>query len=93
MLLYWGFLEYASDNGFRYFDFGRSTPGEGTYAFKEQWGARPMPLYWYSEGSGNAQSMASGSGRTRQIVETIWSKLPGLVVNSLGPLIRGYITL
>lgn len=36
MLLYWGFLAYASDHGFKRFDFGRSTPGEGTYRFKEQ---------------------------------------------------------
>ena len=47
MLLYWTFLEFAADNGHRYFDFGRSTPSEGTYRFKQQWGALPKPLYWY----------------------------------------------
>jgi hypothetical protein len=46
MLLYWTKLEYACDNGNKTFDFGRSTPGEGTYRFKPQWGAKPQPLHW-----------------------------------------------
>lgn len=47
MLLYWAMLEYACDQGYRQFDFGRSTPGEGTCRFKEQWGAKSHQLYWY----------------------------------------------
>ena len=47
MLLYWTFLAFAADNGYGQFDFGRSTPGEGTYRFKSQWGAEPHQLYWY----------------------------------------------
>ena len=45
MLLYWTCLEFACAQGYRTFDFGRSTVGEGTYRFKEQWGAKPHPLY------------------------------------------------
>ena len=47
MLLYWSVLAFACEKGYRNFDFGRSTPGEGTYRFKEQWGARPVQLYWH----------------------------------------------
>ena len=36
-----GFQKYA------FFDFGRSSEGEGTYKFKKQWGAKPTPLVWY----------------------------------------------
>ena len=32
-------------DGYRTFDFGRSTPDEGTFHFKKQWGAAP-PLHW-----------------------------------------------
>ena len=39
MLLYWKMLEFACDNGFDVFDFGRSSVDEGTYKFKKQWGA------------------------------------------------------
>ena len=37
-------------------DFGRSTPNEGTYHFKEQWGAQPEPLYWEYVMRGRAAS-------------------------------------
>jgi hypothetical protein len=47
MFLYWSALKFACENGYRFFDFGRCTPGKGTYRFKEQWGAKPMQLYWY----------------------------------------------
>lgn len=83
MLLYWGFLRYACDNGYRCFDFGRSTPGEGGYRFKEQWGGESRPLYWY----------ASHDVGIRELAEKIWSRLPLSVTNRLGPWIRRYISL
>ena len=45
-LLYWSVIEVAVERGCKMLDFGRSTPGEGTYKFKEQWGAQPVPLHW-----------------------------------------------
>ena len=39
-------IESAVAEGCDVFDFGRSTPDEGTYKFKEQWGAAPVPLHW-----------------------------------------------
>jgi FemAB-related protein (PEP-CTERM system-associated) len=93
MLLYWGFLKYASDNGFRVFDFGRSTLGEGTYKFKEQWGCKPFPLYWYGEGFSDNGKPVLAAGRVRKIMEQTWSKLPQGLVDVLGPAVRQYITL
>ena len=46
MLLYWALLSHCIERGCRRFDFGRSGYGEGTYRFKAQWGARPVPLAW-----------------------------------------------
>jgi serine/alanine adding enzyme len=37
-MLYWQAIKFAIEKGFRRFDFGRSTPHEGTYNFKKQWG-------------------------------------------------------
>src|SRR5439155_74702 len=48
MLLYWETLRMACMNGFRSFDFGRSSRHSGTYRFKVQWGAREEPLFWYT---------------------------------------------
>lgn len=93
MLLYWGFLSYACDRGFKRFDFGRSTPGEGTYRFKEQWGAHPHPLYWYGSGAGEGMREDMSSGKLREHVARIWARLPLPVVNHMGPVLRRYITL
>ena len=45
-LLYWHILDAAVADGCAVLDFGRSTPNEGTFKFKEQWGAQPVPLHW-----------------------------------------------
>lgn len=93
MLLYWGFLEYACSSGFQSFDFGRSTPDEGTYRFKEQWGARPETLFWYAGvEKQNAQHAASKSN-IREFAEKAWSQLPQAVADRLGPRVRRFISL
>jgi hypothetical protein len=94
MLLYWALIGYACDQGFEYFDFGRSTPEEGTYKFKEQWGAKPSPLYWHSiflkdKRAGNSPSNKS----TYEKAIRYWMKLPIPVANRIGPLIRKNIAL
>jgi len=93
MLLYWGFLQHACACGCSGFDFGRSTPGEGTYRFKEQWGARPSPLYWYGKGLPDSGVPAKNGGNLRKRIESVWSTLPQGVVDHLGPLVRKYIPL
>jgi FemAB-related protein (PEP-CTERM system-associated) len=93
MLLYWGFLEYAVGNGYKYFDFGRSTPGEGTYKFKEQWGAVPQPLFWYGQGFRDEAETFSASGGMREKIARIWARLPQGLCDMAGPLLRRYISL
>ena len=94
MLLYWNFLKYAADYGRKVFDFGRSTPGEGTYRFKKQWGAVPKPLYWYRViSTRNHQQYADIDSANRKIAARIWSRIPFAVVNLLGPMFRKYISL
>lgn len=94
MLLYWAMLEYACQNGFRTFDFGRSTVNEGTYRFKLQWGARPELLYWYrfTRKDRPVSNMVSDKGRMSLAVE-LWKRLPVSLTRVLGPLIRRYISL
>ncbi|MGV1098211.1 FemAB family XrtA/PEP-CTERM system-associated protein [Thiovibrio sp. JS02] len=89
MLLYWTFLEYACDNGFEFFDFGRSTPNEGTYAFKKQWGARPAPLHWYRQGF--PRGGVEKAGTARRLLEQVWRRLPLAAANFMGPSVRKYI--
>ena len=93
MMLYWGFLEFAADNGFKYFDFGRSTPGEGTYRFKEQWGSSPQPLFWYGEGFRDEQEHSVNQGSIREKVAQAWIRLPQGIADFAGPILRRYISL
>ena len=92
MLLYWHMLKEVIAAGGRTFDFGRSTPGEGTYLFKKQWKAEPVPLHWeYALITRDAPpDQSPGSGRFHLAIE-IWKKLPLPVANTLGPLIIGNI--
>lgn len=93
MLLYWSFLEYAADQGYHFFDFGRSTPGEGTYAFKKQWGAIPVPLSWYrhSKKLNNHGHAGTDNSPLRKPAEKLWQWLPLSVANNVGPHLRKYI--
>ncbi len=95
MLLYWSLLEYVTDAGYKLFDFGRSTPNEGTYKFKEQWGAKPQTLYWYEHGFQEQVGYAAGAGayHYRQKGEELWQSMPLCIANAIGPLIRKNIPL
>lgn len=100
MLLYWSFLEFAVNNRYQFFDFGRSTPGEGTYKFKAQWGAKPQALYWerWEIGKTGFHPLDIGAppnltGRNRVMAEKIIQKLPLQFATFLGSRLRKYISL
>jgi len=94
MLLYWQFLSWTAENGYSEFDFGRSTPGEGTYRFKKQWGARPEQLYWYKLGLDGKKIDCSDSGsKGRGTAARVWQYLPSCIADLVGPRVRKYISL
>ena len=85
-LLYWSIIEHAIGAGVETLDFGRSTPDEGTYEFKRQWGALPSPLFWeYALVS--AQSMPDHSPANPKFKSAIelWKRLPVPVATAIGP--------
>lgn len=98
MLLYWYMLAYAADHGFRYFDFGRSTPQEGSFRFKVQWGAQAHPMYWYTfflnrpKDTAEFQYSLEESGK-RALAVKLWQKLPISLSRLIGPAIRKHIDL
>lgn len=95
MMLYWNFLKYAADNGFRKFDFGRTSLNEGTYKFKEQWGAKPSPLYWQYASLKETQQASLGALAKQKYSSfvSVWKKLPLPIANMMGPHIRKHISL
>lgn len=92
MLLYWHILKDACEHGYTQFDFGRSTPNEGTYKFKKQWGAQPQQCYWhYWLASGDALPELNPDNPKFERVIRLWRKLPLPVTTWLGPHIVKYI--
>ncbi|RJP20672.1 MAG: FemAB family PEP-CTERM system-associated protein [Candidatus Abyssobacteria bacterium SURF_5] len=86
MLLYWAVLSYACERGFASFNFGRSTPGDGTYQFKMQWGAIPVQLYWqYWLAPGETLPNLSMTNSKYSLPVRVWKNLPLTVTEKLGP--------
>lgn len=84
---YWNTLNAAQELKVSTFDFGRSTDGEGTYRFKEQWGAQPSPCYWYNiplTPSGQVDNL-SPSNPQFSLAIAIWKRLPLFFTNFIGP--------
>ena len=87
-LLYWSMLEGAVGRGMTIFDFGRSTPGEGTFHFKQQWGAVASPFHWeYLLASGRQVPDQSPKNPKFRAAIAAWQRLPLWVANRLGPII------
>jgi FemAB-related protein (PEP-CTERM system-associated) len=84
--LYWTMIQYAIENGFEVFDFGRSSPDEGPYRFKQQLGAEPIPLHW-EYGLTESQQMPDHSPRNPKfrLAVAAWKHMPLGIATRLGP--------
>jgi serine/alanine adding enzyme len=92
MLLYSTTLEFACRNGFKEFDFGRSSVDSGTYRFKEQWGAKPVQLNWYYwlRESGPLPELNPQNPKYALAIR-MWQQLPVSMTTMLGPMIAKYL--
>lgn len=92
MLLYGSVLKYACEQGYRIFDFGRSTRDSGTFRFKQQWGARPVQLewhYWLCDGQ-PLPELNPQNPKFRFAIET-WKQLPLPLTVLIGPRVSKYL--
>jgi FemAB-related protein (PEP-CTERM system-associated) len=90
-LLYWTIIRDAIENGAETFDFGRSTPDEGTFQFKRQWGAEPQPLFWeyHLVSRAGMPDQSPKNPRFKWAIEA-WKRLPlGVTVRVGPPIVRG----
>jgi FemAB-related protein (PEP-CTERM system-associated) len=85
-LMYWQIIQEAIAAGRTVFDFGRSTPNDGTYNFKEQWGAAAEPLWWEYRLVGTEEvPSADRQSASYQKKVAAWQRLPLPVATFLGP--------
>ena len=97
MLLYWQFLSFAILRGYPSFDFGRSTPGEGSFKFKAQWGAMGSSLHWVksrmASENGVRVGFPSGPLDYRSLGARALSKTPVPLLKWIGSQTRRFISL
>ena len=86
MFLFWQMLCFAGQQGYRVFDFGRSSVGSGTYEFKQQWNTRVVPLHWnyWNESGDEALELNPENPRYRTAIWA-WQRLPIAVTKWIGP--------
>ena len=83
-LLFWAAAEQAANEGADILDFGRSPAGSGSYRFKRNFGASPVPVFWLSDKPFDLY----GLYRTAQ---KLWQKLPDFVTDRAGPWLCRYL--
>ena len=85
-LLYWEVLRYGCEHGYKAFDFGRSSKDSGTYRFKKQWGAQPVPLYWqYWLRAGDELPEINPQNARYQRRIALWQRMPVWLTRLVGP--------
>lgn len=87
--MYHNIIERLINKGVKTFDFGRSTIGEGTYKFKEQWGAIPETCHWhvFEFGSSKEDLENTEMGTVMKLLVSAWKKMPLFLTNKLGPIL------
>lgn len=76
-LLVWTAIEEACNDGYRYFDFGRTSPAEQNLtAFKKHWGTEEDILsYYYYPHTPNSMAL-NGTGKRYKLATGLWKKMP-----------------
>lgn len=91
-LLTWHAIERAYSEGYRLFDFGRSSPdNKGLTRYKNMWGTDIMdlPYYYYPKIKGAASK--EEKGLIYRISTGVWRRLPDRIVDNIGPKLYKYL--
>ena len=88
-VLYWEALRRAIREGCTQFDFGRSQWQSGTFHFKAQWGATPVPLFYqYALGRATRVPTLEHQKHGFDVAVRLWKRLPVPVAAALGEPVR-----
>lgn len=86
MFMYRRILAFAIERGYGWFDFGRSTVDAGTYRFKQQWGAVPLPNRWhYWLPPGHELPRLNPDNPKYRLLIAVWQRLPVWLTRLVGP--------
>lgn len=85
-LLTWVAIQRACKAGYKYFDFGRTSPDNtGLMRYKEMWAAQPLdlPYFYYPKPMGATSK--EGSGLFYKVMTHTWRSLPDSVAVFIEP--------
>jgi hypothetical protein len=91
--LFWELIRFACDEGYIFFNLGRSPVNSGTYHYKQLWGAQPSQLLWqYLYLNPKSAPLRDDKKKFSPLIR-IWQKMPVSVSKIFGPRIRKHISL
>jgi FemAB-related protein (PEP-CTERM system-associated) len=85
---YWELMRRACERGLRWFDYGRSKRGSGSFDFKKNWGftAAPLAYEYLLLGRHDIPQNNPMNPRYRAMIAA-WRRLPRPLVDAIGPYI------
>jgi CelD/BcsL family acetyltransferase involved in cellulose biosynthesis len=90
-LLIWHAIRTACEQGYRWFDFGRTDIGqEGLRNFKLSWGATEEPLF-YGTVAGVPESAPSAEGMASRVLRPVIRRGPPLLCRAAGEMLYRYV--
>ena len=85
----WNAIKYSCENGYKYYDLGRSQEKSTNLEFKMRWSAETKQLhYQYCLNNAKEVPNITSTNPKRQMFAKAWRKLPLGLTTTAGPLIR-----
>lgn len=85
-LMYWKLMEYGLEKGYKFFDFGKSKKGTGSFDFKINFGFKPKPLhYQYFLNKTEKMPDPGSSNWEYRIIKRLIKKTPVSIAKIIGP--------
>jgi FemAB-related protein (PEP-CTERM system-associated) len=90
--MYWSLIAQSCRDGVRWFDFGRSKRGSGSFTFKSSWSMQMIDLpYRYSLVRSTEVPHLSSADSVFSLPVRLWKQLPFPVAKALGPTVVKWI--
>ncbi|MDP3989656.1 MAG: GNAT family N-acetyltransferase [archaeon] len=87
--VHWKFIEYACNNGYKYFDFGRVREESGQFEYKRKWGPELLDLpSYFMLWKAKKIPIVDPQNTKYKIVTKVWKCLPLKVTIKIGPKLR-----
>ncbi len=91
-LITWEAIRFGCREGYRYYDFGRSVYGTGSFNFKKRWNGEIHPLcYYYHMPGGGRPPLKNPHDLPYRLASMAWRRLPLSFTRWMGPRIVKYL--